>query len=246
MRKIKKRNKNKIINLLQQLPQYDKSNIQFGNEYFFGKIGNGGATVCHFKLKNFPNWKFGIWLRSEKVIDFFGDYIDFIDKFKPTQSSISTRNFTIFKTTINSLIKNEELFFDDLYGLRDGFKQTQEKKLQNIKNDIKYHQEIRKILKNMMSKFNIDKIYIEDKDYGYNSSSSPRYVLCFLHKGLEWNEDTVDKILNFLQECISCKEKEKHYADAYNIDCYRFREIPECDWENFYKRKEKNNYQYEL
>jgi len=80
-----------------------------GNGYFIFDFGENSVT--HFKLKECKGWKFGLWIRyiSQKSIDeykekysdtkdeskagyhieIFGQYINYIDKFKPSYSPIS-------------------------------------------------------------------------------------------------------------------------------------------------------------
>ena len=69
-------------------------NIEYGDGYFI--FGFGTNSVIHFKIKECPGWKFGIWWKmpekrsNKKYIGgtFFAQFEETIDKFKPTASSI--------------------------------------------------------------------------------------------------------------------------------------------------------------
>lgn len=69
------------------------TDVQVGNGYFLFDLGQN--SVVHFKIKEIPYWKFGLWIikdTEKKVytVQFFGDKIDWIDKFKPSRSNVST------------------------------------------------------------------------------------------------------------------------------------------------------------
>lgn len=50
-------------------------------------------SICHFWIKEIPNWKFGIWLRENENIEFemFCEHQNLIDKFKPTKCYTSLK-----------------------------------------------------------------------------------------------------------------------------------------------------------
>ena len=97
--------------------------IQYLDGYFI--FGKGTNSVVHFKLKETPGWKYGIWWESPKrpyydkllkkyikpeYIEgvFFAQYEKTIDKFKPAASTIQC-NF--------SIVPNKDEY-NDLYEIR--------------------------------------------------------------------------------------------------------------------------------
>lgn len=63
--------------------------IDFGNGYFVFSMGDD--SVVHFHIKGVKGWKFGMWIdcsdSDEHYVQFFAQYEEFIDKFKPTAST---------------------------------------------------------------------------------------------------------------------------------------------------------------
>lgn len=67
-------------------------NIKESDGYFLFEFGK--KTVFNFTIKEIKKWKFGLWILDGKKKDsfklqFFGDKIDWIDKFKPSASTLS-------------------------------------------------------------------------------------------------------------------------------------------------------------
>lgn len=63
-------------------------NVQFSNGYFI--FEKGEDAVVHFKIKGVNKWKFGIWIDindANKAIQVFAQHIDYINKFKPSDST---------------------------------------------------------------------------------------------------------------------------------------------------------------
>lgn len=61
--------------------------IQYGDGYFLSTFGP--CSVAHFRIKEIPDWRFGIWVRSPKHIELFGEHVTLVDKFKPSRTHIS-------------------------------------------------------------------------------------------------------------------------------------------------------------
>ena len=88
----------KLLELTRQLFEHLKSQNytiateQYGDGYFI--FDYGPNTVVHFRLKETPGWLYGVWWRvsvnKEGVIsivgEFFAQYEEEIDKFKPSAS----------------------------------------------------------------------------------------------------------------------------------------------------------------
>lgn len=64
---------------------------KFGNGYYLFDLGED--AVCHFVIPNRKGWKFGIWIDGfedgKYKVRLFGEYKDYIDKFKPSACRIS-------------------------------------------------------------------------------------------------------------------------------------------------------------
>ena len=101
------------------------TDIEYFDGYFI--FGTGTNSIVHFRVKECPGWKFGVWWDEPEEDDrisgsFFAQFEETIDKFKPSHSTI-TETFTIYDMTpdkydtheireILNFIKNEpELAF---------------------------------------------------------------------------------------------------------------------------------------
>lgn len=87
-RLLKKKNRNKILSILNNIEAagFNIKHKWLGDGYFI--LTFEPSSVCHFKLKEFPDWKFGIWLERDNF-SIFGENIYMIDKFKPSRSTLS-------------------------------------------------------------------------------------------------------------------------------------------------------------
>lgn len=64
------------------------TDISFGNGYFI--FDTGEDSVVHFHIKGAKGWLFGIWIDTSSesdAIQFFAQYEETIDKFKPSRST---------------------------------------------------------------------------------------------------------------------------------------------------------------
>lgn len=94
-RTIAKQNKrlitDKVFNQLKKA-NIKVTNVRWLDGYFLWQFGKN--SVCHFVIKDLPDFKFGVWIKNDrKSVTIFGENILYIDKFKPTQNT----NFTIDK-----------------------------------------------------------------------------------------------------------------------------------------------------
>lgn len=80
------KNKNK------DFPEITFEEIKYLSGYFIWEFGKN--SVVHFKIKEIPDWLFGIWWDKPKgdILKgtLFTQYIDTIDKFKPSYSEINS------------------------------------------------------------------------------------------------------------------------------------------------------------
>lgn len=93
---------------------FTPENIEEHDGYYLFEFGE--KTVFHFTIKEIKKWKFGLWIRDGKKkdsfrIEFFGDKIDWIDKFKPTASTLSYENEYTLERFNKSSIEDELTFF---------------------------------------------------------------------------------------------------------------------------------------
>lgn len=70
----------------------------------------GKNSVCHFRLKEIPDWKFGIWLNN-KGYSIFGEHEALIGKFKPSRTPISEESAKDFIKDVSEIIKNPKSAF---------------------------------------------------------------------------------------------------------------------------------------
>ena len=108
----KKNNKIIIKNILSQLPFKVKIG-NFMNGYFI--FEKAPSSVCHFTIKGFDNWKFGIWIESDNSFQIFGDHTLIIDKFKPSASTVSEQSINAFIESLNATYNNAEYVSDVCY-----------------------------------------------------------------------------------------------------------------------------------
>ena len=85
--------KNIIVDFLKRKVGLTVKTEVSGDGYFLFEFGKN--SVFHFTFKEIRGWKFGLWLRWEDEekknlrIEFFGDKIHWINKFKPTQTPLA-------------------------------------------------------------------------------------------------------------------------------------------------------------
>lgn len=100
--------KDKILNKIsEEYSDIKIDNITLLSGYFIFDLGED--SIIHFNVKGCKNWKFAIWILEDEKdkkkynIEMFGQYVDYIDKFKPSASPFS------YKATIESLNEIDEV-----------------------------------------------------------------------------------------------------------------------------------------
>lgn len=92
--------------------EFTISKKEFGNGYFIYDIGEN--AVCHFSLKETPEWRYGIWLLKNNKFVIFGEHIELIDKFKPSATYIEHKNdIGEFVKEVKNIASNSKLYFVD-------------------------------------------------------------------------------------------------------------------------------------
>ncbi|MFA7127800.1 MAG: hypothetical protein WC136_01370 [Sphaerochaeta sp.] len=97
-RQLKKHNKKMINQQLNYLP-YTIESKNFGGGYFIFSFEP--ASICHFTLKEFPDWKFAIW--NQEKFSIFCDNIYMINKFKPGHGFINENSMQKFVEELDEL-----------------------------------------------------------------------------------------------------------------------------------------------
>lgn len=93
-----KNNSIKIDTILKEITnEFTLKDKVLGSSYFI--FNKGENSVCHFTLKETPNWKYGLWLKENNDNGndgyyIFGEHIEFIDKFKPGRCYIDFEDDT--------------------------------------------------------------------------------------------------------------------------------------------------------
>lgn len=119
----KKKQKNKNVNTLKKVFNELKKNfkiydVKTGDGYFVFNMGK--CSTCTFRIKETPNWLYGIWLDGNKF-DIFGEHDELIDKFKPSRTYLSYNNKEMsfkdcinnFSNDVNNISKNPKIYFVD-------------------------------------------------------------------------------------------------------------------------------------
>jgi len=103
---IKRRNQQKINSILAKVSySYTIEKKVFGNGYFLYTFPE--SSIAWFWLKEFPDWKFGIWLsENDNSYHIFGEAVVQIDKFKPSASSLSMTDVVDFVNELKKVKNN--------------------------------------------------------------------------------------------------------------------------------------------
>jgi len=112
-RKLKKRNRKHIDKVLSFIPYTLKRRV-FGSGYFIFSFEE--SSVAWFWLKEFPDWRFGIWLNEEDYTKFeiFGQCISMIDKFKPSRSELCEDNIQCFVDELHKIYDKDDTWLEYL------------------------------------------------------------------------------------------------------------------------------------
>lgn len=211
-KKIKNKNISRHEDILDNIKKHYKiKDKKYHDGYFV--IYKGICSICIFRIKEIPEWLFGIWL-TEEGFKIFGEHEELIDKFKPSKTYISYENdIEGFMNEIEQLEQDKELYFVDslTYGdalekydrgseeqkefvkqVYNNFKQEQEERLNLENNDRKF---IFNYLKNLLSyKNGIKAIGVYDRNTR-NTRVSPRYGIKVI---VDRDVDNIIELANYL------------------------------------------------
>lgn len=109
----KKQNLARHKEILTALGEHFKvKNKIFYDGYFLCDFGK--SSVCHFTLKDTPEWSYGIWLLGDSF-EIFGEHDDFIDKFKPTRTHLAYKDdIEEFITTVSDIAARPDYHLADI------------------------------------------------------------------------------------------------------------------------------------
>lgn len=227
-RQMKKNNKKEINTILEEIP-FTITKKTFGNGYFMFTFE--GNTVCWFGLKEFPNWKFGVWLRvlDDNEVYIFGENVYHIDKFKPTATKLSCTDINTFNQELVNIYNKTDEWKEYLESAKE--EEKRENRTKQI-NDLYYKtifEEIQKI--NKEEEEQEDKYFLKlvDRNTKY-FNSSPRFNIQeyldeeLQHDNLKFNQIMADIYMR-LSKKMSEVENEVQYnseEDDWGLDIYIF------------------------
>lgn len=204
-------NNNKIINNILNKINYKVINKNFVNGYGLYYFEESG--ICSFKLKELPNWKFGLWLNLNDKTKYkiFGEYELLIDKFKPNSSYISLECIEEFNKEIFLILNKDEKHFSY-------FKEI-EKEIEKILLKRKYLKPMLIGINNYIEEYNKESVNkkLIFKDGG--KYTSPRYTIFFKNMiKNEFNKNSLKEEMEIYMDLS--KEKEKIYNEETEMKIY--------------------------
>ena len=219
-RQLKKRNKKIHNNILSFIPYEIESKV-FGSGYFIFEFEEAG--VCWFYLKEFPKWKFGIWLNDKGTgYEIFGQGIASIDKFKPSASVIGTDDINEFVDdlyVLDATLNGDDTKFSEYVG-DDNINEAYDREIQKI-NDYRLDK-----VNFMILKFNDDNDFIQLRLVDRNSKNcniSPRYSIhVHTSKDLKNVNECVYVAYIYLQNRFDDIGLMNEDIDKFNVDSYIF------------------------
>lgn len=203
-----KKNKQSIQTLLSALEPFSKTSREsFGDGYFLFSFGRN--TVCHFGLKNFPEWKFGIWL-DKNGYKLFGDHLLMINKFKPTATPFSVY---IEKGSEKEALIAITLAFENQFSYYE--KEVIDRYKEKSRRCTEMNYKNLQFVKKEMKEFSTENYYFEIKDQNTKYwSSSPRFEIELFHDSVseEVLTQAAENLLKALEEGLENDE------NLYDID----------------------------
>lgn len=165
------KNINRINSILSKT-NYRVWRKRFGSGYYIENIYNK-CSICWFWLKEFPEWRFGIWL-EKNGFSIFGEHENQINKFKPSYTYVSEDNIDEFNNELKSILLKDKKHKKYLKNIENEKKYEQKKDLYNFNSA----QSIKNFIKDFNKK-NKEKIVLKLNDRG--SSTMPRYRMDILY-----------------------------------------------------------------
>lgn len=188
--------------------------LEYGDGYFI--FGRGSNSVVSFRVAEAPGWLFGIWYRIEESVkedktvysfhyEVFAQYEQFIDKFKPSYSTLELHDF-IYDVTPDYTFKHYSVIFNaanmfifiikepalafcrdqfnwdynEEYHTREEAEEKMQKMLQREQLQVDFKKDAEGQLLDYIKQFwhdNNRSVFI----YDFGENVSPRYELAFLY-----------------------------------------------------------------
>jgi len=169
-------NKKRIMDILSQVSHtVDFDDIRFGNGYFVFSFAEN--SIAWFFMKEFPDWKFAIWLNEEdEGYSIFGEAITLIDKFKPSRSTLSFENVKDFNLELPKILSNSGKWAEYNLEVEHGLKQD----ILSEEFNKRAFEKVSEYIDNIKKEFDNEKVdtYIKLVDRNTNDFKvMPRYKL---------------------------------------------------------------------
>lgn len=243
----------KLLSIIQEIFTVDTK--LFLNGYFVFDMGL--RSVCHFTLKETPNWIYAIWLLQNDSYVVFGEHKKLIDKFKPSRTYVSFDNDVgDFLNQVKNIEENPKLYFVDSLTYGDVLK--------NFKNDKEGQEKfVHEEYEEFMKEEEIHKGNVEtDKKYAFDFFKKlpnkfkeivaigvfdrnekgitcyPRYDIGIVVNPNMTDEEFdafYDEVDKFITDSVYSKERKTHEHQFDLYRCYdEIKDIKEADYK-FYK-----------
>jgi len=194
-----------IIDEINKKCPVDYKSISFRNWYFI--FERDYDYICRFRLKNpiFKNWVFEIWLNDDITeVNFLGENIYIINKFKPGHTSISEHNYKDFIKKLNQYVFVNNIIDRDF---KDKILQDIKRNLIYMKYEEKIHEREIKIKKRikLIQELKIKSIFRSYKKYfeiklKYYNEVYPEHLEVKINLNKKSKTINSIKLLNFLIE----------------------------------------------
>lgn len=217
-RQIRKQNKQRIKGIIESL-EFKATNFEFYERY--------SLAVGTFKLKEFSDWKFGIWLNNkDKSFDIFGENIYMIDKFKPSRCSLSfsSVNVSDFQNELKIILQNKDAEWVEYL---ENAKKAKEREDELHRENFKIYQSVKNTIDELNKQYSIkDDVEIRITDYNTKYSKSyPRYKIgLYCIDEVLKDKDLYNKILMDSYNIISNAKKWSREF-SFGLDDYQFENI---------------------
>lgn len=236
----KRKNRNKHQEILSIISQngFTLDNVYYLDGYFIFPFEK--SAVCHFRLKELPNYLLAIWLNvdEEHKIQLFAEHYDYLDKFKPSAVNYLSYNVYEFIDMIKDIKHNydyhyvsytETLDRNDKQKIKEILDEIQEEKEKERENDYldwKYTFDFFKSgIFNLIPE--LVSVGIKDENVG-GADCSPRYRLTLevtkdFYKQFDFvKNNIIDPVLNEMHNNrpINDTYMSKHKVYFLEIVCY--------------------------
>lgn len=254
LRLLKKTNTHFYEQILSELSKSHKiSSVSYADGYLAPVAPN---HICYFKLKGLSNWRFGIrkdyigWNEeSTPSVVFYGEHVDFIDKFKPSAVAICHENISDFIDTVKSIKSNEVEFIKNTYCYDDySYEDYISEELDKLTKENKIAKLLSYTVKQIIANNNnISAIGLsyEWKDKFYSRSCNPKYLLHIVVDDVkDLSDGECEVILDYIGNFNEILEKQYHYDLKFKIDVagYLYDDVKDLNKVCFrVYRKEKSN-----